>query len=449
MEKVKQFFWPDGDIDDFVETACKRLLIFFSMFAFLVSVFVTYQFNTMRGGAIPSHAGIPLYSYFLYLLVPVAIYKGMPIRTVTYFVVGYTFFRLGSIAFVMGGLASSQVLFFLPTVLLLTFICGNKAGLVGTAFVLAFYTALALGIQHEINVQNSSIMWNKSLGVFTALIMVYIIGAISSHQMGKSMQGYKQANRQALKANKAKSEFLSNMSHEIRTPLNGVIGITQALRMTKLTEKQKKMVDIMDRSGEALLKVIGDVLDFSKIEAGRVDLELSAFSPRETVQEVANVLLHQANEKNIKLLIENDKYLPQTIYGDGVKYRQIVYNFVSNALKFTHEGEVCIKLSGVLSDQVLHLETRVCDTGIGIAPAEAKEIFDKFTQANSATTRLYGGTGLGLAISRGIVELMGGTIGVDSVPTKGSSFWCILPLPLSPAAQLPIEEKKLRSKVRT
>ena len=443
MINLKAFFWPDGETEDYYETSCKRLLIFFSVFAFITSVFVTTRYIAQNTDPIPFHASLALYSYFLFLLVPVALYKGMPLRLAAYLTVGYTFFRLVSVAFVMGGLASSQILFFIPTVLLLTFVCGNRAGFIATVIAIGFLTSLAIGAHHSVNPQHLPIMWNRYLGVTVSLMMVYTIGAISRHQIGVSMTGYIRARSKAQKASQAKSEFLSNMSHEIRTPLNGVIGIAQAMRYTELTEKQTKMLDIMERSGDALLKIIGDILDFSKIEAGKVQLESQAFNPRVVVGEVAEALVNLAHEKELKLFVDGDANLPETVYGDSNRYRQILYNFVSNAIKFTHKGEIAIKLSGTVTGEFLQLETRVTDTGIGVAPEMTKAIFENFTQADSSTTRVYGGTGLGLSICGGIAELMGGKIGVDSKPGQGSSFWCNIPFPLEAPVEKLTEDAKL------
>lgn len=442
MKKLKSFFWPDGGIEDYYETSCKRLLIFFAVFAFITSVFVTTRYIAQNPGAIPSHAGLAMYSYFMFLLVPIAIYKGMSVRLAAYLTVGYTFFRLASVSFVMGGLASSQILFFIPTVLLLTFVCGNRAGFIATVIAVGFLTFLVMGAQHTVNPRHLPIMWNRYLGIIISLMMVYAIGAISRHQIGISMAGYIKAKSKALEASQAKSEFLSNMSHEIRTPLNGVIGIAQALRYTELTDKQTKMLDIMERSGDALLKIIGDILDLSKIEAGKVQLESHAFNPRVITREVAEALVNLAQEKGLKLFVDSHSNLPETVYGDSNRYRQILYNFVSNAIKFTHKGEISIKLSGTVTGEILQLETRVTDTGIGIAPEMTKAIFENFTQADTTTTRIYGGTGLGLSICGGIADLMGGKIGVDSKPDQGSSFWCNIPFPLTtPVENTPAEEK--------
>jgi signal transduction histidine kinase/DNA-binding response OmpR family regulator/HPt (histidine-containing phosphotransfer) domain-containing protein len=224
-------------------------------------------------------------------------------------------------------------------------------------------------------------------------------------------------------ASRAKSEFLANMSHEIRTPLNGVIGMTQLALDTKLTKDQREFLETTKFSADALLAVVDDVLDFSKIEAGKIELETIDFNLRNCLEEVLRTLALRADEKGLELLCDIAPDVPEYVQGDSVRLRQIILNLVSNAIKFTHKGEIAVR--AILDKKIGEVSTirfTVSDTGIGIPLEKQKFIFDPFTQADTSTTRKYGGTGLGLTISAHLVSMMGGNIWLESQVGRGAKF---------------------------
>ncbi|HXP11947.1 MAG TPA: response regulator, partial [Acidobacteriaceae bacterium] len=224
-------------------------------------------------------------------------------------------------------------------------------------------------------------------------------------------------------ANAAKSEFLANMSHEIRTPLNGIIGMTNLALDTKLTAEQAEYLETVKLSADALLNVISDILDFSKIEAGKIELEEIAFSLTDCIEDALKTIRFRAKEKGLPLTCDIGAEVPSAVKGDPGRLRQVLLNLVGNAIKFTDQGEVGVRvLADVMEEKAANFHFIVSDSGVGIAPDKADMIFESFNQADASTTRHFGGTGLGLTISRCLVEMMDGRLWVESQLGVGSRF---------------------------
>ena len=279
-------------------------------------------------------------------------------------------------------------------------------------------------------------------------------------ELQKAMQNAHDMARKAEEANRAKSQFLANMSHEIRTPMNGVLGMTELLLHTTLTDRQRTFADTVHRSGENLLAIINDILDFSKIEAGRLELECVPLNVYEIVEETIELFAECVDRKGIELAYLVDGQIPTALLGDPIRLRQIITNLLGNAIKFTDHGEVvlevtqhtahsaCVAATEGLDDTSIALFFTVRDTGIGIAPEMQTHIFDSFAQVDGSMTRKHGGTGLGLTIVKQLTEMMGGSIGVESSPGQGSTFWFTVVLQKNPASvqPTPVPQQDLRGR---
>ncbi len=259
----------------------------------------------------------------------------------------------------------------------------------------------------------------------------------------RDLENAAQARAEAEAASAAKTAFLATMSHEIRTPMNGVLGMIELLEQTRLERDQRRIVELVQDSAVTLLKIIDDILDFSKIEAGRLELEGEAFSPLTLVESLVAMLAPQARRKGLALIGFVDPDLPDSLLGDGTRLRQILFNLIGNALKFTEAGEVTVRLTPAAGPPGrTAIDFEIADTGVGMTEEQLTRLFKPFMQADSSTTRRYGGTGLGLSICQRLVELMGGEIEVESQEGVGSFFRFTLSFSADPSAAPAVPDRR-------
>jgi len=263
-----------------------------------------------------------------------------------------------------------------------------------------------------------------------SLTLAVILGILSILLFVLLVRG-RRAQRMAVAANAAKSQFVANMSHEVRTPLHGIIGMSQILSETPLQPEQREFVEMILSSGRTLLGIVNDLLDLARIERGHFQLQPNVISLAELISDTIRVFQMQAQNKGITLECTGLDSLPPTVFADGPRIRQILSNLIGNALKFTPHGSVTIEVGSEALEGETLLRVAVSDTGIGIATENQKKLFEQFYQAEATIAARFGGTGLGLAISKELVQAMGGTIGLESTLGSGSTFWIRIPLPIA------------------
>ena len=298
----------------------------------------------------------------------------------------------------------------------------------------------------------SSRDWAPDEQQFTQALANFMTLVLEAARRRESEEALALAKLAAEDATKAKAEFLANMSHEIRTPMNGVIGMTEILARTPLSETQRHYVETIHNSGDTLLTLINDILDFSKIEAGKLEIQRVPIDLRDLVEQTTEQLAERAQQKGLSLSMEYDPSVPTAVLSDPLRVRQILTNLLGNAIKFTHTGDVGVQVTvdsqASMENGVAMIRFAVTDTGTGISLEGQGKLFQAFSQVDGSSTRVHGGTGLGLSICKQLSELMGGTIGVESTKGQGSTFWVVLPLPLQAQAMTAVPTHNLLTDLR-
>ena len=401
-------------------------------FALMFSIFQKTMSLQIVSTAVPS---------LLIMLNPTLMRRGASLKLAGSLLLAELFIALTLVATSTGGFNAPVLIWFLVIPLIAIFLFGTHSSIFWTVLVsiayITFYGLDFRGLATEgaLPEATQNLFW--LLAFMTVLGFLLLLGWYYETSRQRSLNMVKQsleemkalnealreARDEAEKATKAKSEFLANMSHEIRTPLNGVIGMTSLLFDTTQTQEQQEFTNTIRSSGDALLTIINDILDFSKVEAGKMELEEQPFSLQDCVEDVIDLLAPKALEKELELFYLFQPAVPLAVRGDVTRLRQILLNLMSNAVKFTEQGEILVGVDSQLVDNGrFKIHFSVKDTGIGIPPEKMQRLFKSFSQVDSSTTRKYGGTGLGLTISKMLVELMGGRMWVESKANEGSTF---------------------------
>ena len=424
----------------------RRKIILHSLNVLLAAMAPTFMLSVYRSLSIDWQATTTVHGGLLVVCITLFLFRHRISQVVIASFISLTFLLIGIAGYATLGMMSGGLAFSITAVLCSTALIGRRVGVGVLVFVVLL--TITFGYLHtsgRIDPSHLFAMYNSSVSSWTLVVAIASVtsyGAIfimsglldgldrlvhdlknKTDALARALETIETTNKQLEEANKAKSVFLANMSHEIRTPMNGIIGMTELLKNAKLEPLHADYIQMIGSSADNLLEIINSILDVSKIEAGKFELEHIDFSLSEAVQGAVRPLAVRAHEKEVELLCEIDADVPDQLHGDPVRLRQIVINLLSNAIKFTERGEVSVHIQVDSADaQGTTLLVLVRDTGIGMSKEQQQDVFEAFSQADVSTTRRFGGTGLGLAICTHLVDMMGGSIGVESEEGVGSTF---------------------------
>ena len=433
--KVSHFFWPPVIDGDYLDAARRRCLLLLCLVAAGAGLFSGIQNFAISWNTYPLQTLISVIAPLAFLACPLLIAATNNVRIVAMFYLVLTFIAMVSVAFIAGGMFSRSTLFMLPWAILTALFLGWREGIVAAVMVFGAYIALFLNQAmiapsvYDLNTYAIS-EW-LFVGLTLSLIVMATGAIVFQREMEIAALKLADSIKQAEAANKAKSDFLATMSHEIRTPMNGVMGMAELLEETELDARQSVYVETISSSATSLLSIINDILDISKIEAGGLTLHDEAFAVRDIVDQVKTLFVPRCRQKGLELALTFEGEFPEAVLADRNRLRQILINLVGNAVKFTHQGEVYLRVGSQLQGDRAALTFTVKDTGIGIPADKLALIFEKFEQGEASTTRRFDGSGLGLAIARDLARAMGGDIMVQSAPADGSIFTLSLSLPVT------------------
>ncbi len=425
----------------------RRKIILHSLTVLIVALAPTFALSAYRALSIGWQASMTVHGGVLVTGIGLFLVRHRIHQVVIASFVSATFLLIGIAGYATLGLMSAGMAMSITAVICSTSLIGRRVGVGVFAFVLlltiAFgylHTSGRIDPSHLFSAHNRSVIgWVLAVAIFSVtsygiiIIQSGLLGGLDrliddlrnkTDALERALETIETTNQQLEEANNAKSLFLANMSHEIRTPMNGIIGMTELLKEAKLDPLHADYIRTIATSSDNLLEILNSILDVSKIEAGKFELEHIDFSLGEAVEGAVRPLAVRAHEKGVELLCEIDADVPDGLHGDPVRLRQVLINLLSNAIKFTERGEVGVHIQVDSTDaEGTTLSVRVRDTGIGMTEAQQGHIFEAFSQADASTTRRFGGTGLGLTICSHLVEMMGGTIGVESAEGAGSTFY--------------------------
>ncbi len=437
-------YWPPEPAENYPGRAIRRALTFFCVLGGLTGLAITLLYWRKNFVEFPLQGASNLLVVLFLLTAPVTIVNRLRAAAASWIVLGVSFVLVVFLAFAQDGLLSVKSQFMLSIVMIATLMLGLRGGILFGSAALATVVCLhllrdSIGGNLNVNFNADDMSFLLAVGLSATIVFVVLGAGVFAREMERAIKHLQAARRKAQAADKAKSRILATVGHELRTPLAGIMHMTQLLEKNASTSDRASVIKTIEQSSDALLAVIDDILDTTTIESQTLPLARKPFSLVSVAENILRLLQGNAKEKGLNLRLRSHIDMPSAVLGDSVRIGQVLTNLVSNAIKYTDYGVVSIELSAELQDDVVGVEIKVSDTGIGIADAQQQTIFEPFAKSPEAPAATSDGIGLGLFIVKGIVDSMHGEIGVISAPGHGSQFKISLPLAAAPVEPAPTQ----------